>query len=211
MRVKLLIATPCYGGALCLNYVTSVLRLRAALWQLDMEHEFHFRIDSLVTRARNDCVAYFLDGDYTHLFFIDADIGFDPAAVLRLVQSGHDVVAGIYPIKSEGAGFPIDLETLGAVDGQGFAEANEAPTGFMCVARKVFDDLRAAGIGRNEVFDTMHEGDDYLSEDYAFCRRWRAIGGRVYVDSHSNLTHQGAKLFIRNFEQYWSKQNDNRS
>jgi hypothetical protein len=29
----------------------------------------------------------------------------------------------------------------------------------------------------------------YLSEDYAFCRRWRDIGGKVFVDVDCKLTH----------------------
>ena len=34
-------------------------------------------------------------------------------------------------------------------------------------------------------FDCMVDPDSgrYLSEDYAFCRRWRDIGGKVFVDS----------------------------
>ena len=43
-----------------------------------MAFDFFFRPgDSLVTRVRNDCVAYFLsNSDYTHLFWIDADCEF---------------------------------------------------------------------------------------------------------------------------------------
>ena len=35
----------------------------------------------------------------------------------------------------------------------------------------------------------------YLSEDYGFCRLWSGLGEHIYVDCHSNLTHQGAKLY----------------
>ena len=35
----------------------------------------------------------------THLMFIDADIGFEPEAVARLLAFDQDVVAGMYPIK----------------------------------------------------------------------------------------------------------------
>jgi len=191
-----LIATPCYGGVLCLNYVTSVLRLRTVLWQLGIEHEFYLVAgESLITRARNDCVAHFMAGRWTHLFWIDADIGFEPTAAVRLLRSDHDVVAGVYPRKSEQASFPLDLDAVGPADANGFAEVIEAPTGFMCIARGVFDRMAAAGIGRHELFDTMRDGDDYLSEDYAFCRRWRALGGKVRIDVRCGLTHQGMKLY----------------
>ena len=46
-------------------------------------------------------------------------------------------------------------------------------------------------------FDCMvdPESKRYLSEDYTFCRLWQQIGGEVYVDVQSNLTHQGAKIY----------------
>lgn len=35
------------------------------------------------------------------------------------------------------------------------------------------------------------ESRNYLSEDYAFCHRWRAIGGTIWVDMLSSVTHHG--------------------
>lgn len=34
-----------------------------------------------------------------------------------------------------------------------------------------------------------------LGEDYAFCQRWRDIGGKVYVDPHVQMGHTGRKTF----------------
>lgn len=50
-------------------------------------------------------------------------------------------------------------------------------------------------------FDCMvdPESKRYLSEDYTFCHLWRQIGGEVYVDVQSNLTHQGAKVYRGSF------------
>jgi len=51
------------------------------------------------------------------------------------------------------------------------------------------------------LFDTMIDPDSnrYLSEDYAFCKRWNKVGGRVFIDTHSNLSHQGQKVFRGDF------------
>jgi hypothetical protein len=35
----------------------------------------------------------------------------------------------------------------------------------------------------------------YLSEDYAFCDRWRALGGEIWLDLHSRLTHAGMSYY----------------
>jgi hypothetical protein len=36
----------------------------------------------------------------------------------------------------------------------------------------------------------------YLSEDYSFCLRWRRIGGEIWMDTASKLTHSGHYEFI---------------
>ena len=89
---------------LCLNYALSVLRLQRACAEAGLRLDFHLRRgDSLViTRCRNDCVAYFLaNPQFTHLFFIDPDIGFSPEAAFRLLLSDRDVTAGVYPLKRQ--------------------------------------------------------------------------------------------------------------
>ncbi|MEO0034146.1 MAG: hypothetical protein RLZZ501_169 [Pseudomonadota bacterium] len=51
------------------------------------------------------------------------------------------------------------------------------------------------------LFDSMIDPDSgiYLSEDYAFCRRWRAIGGEIWLDLDSRLTHTGPTSFAGDF------------
>jgi hypothetical protein len=35
----------------------------------------------------------------------------------------------------------------------------------------------------------------YLSEDFAFCRRWTDIGGEIWTDLDSRLDHVGPSVF----------------
>lgn len=50
------------------------------------------------------------------------------------------------------------------------------------------------------LFECMIDAETgrYLSEDYAFCRRWRAIGGEIWVDRKSRLAHTGPFTFAGN-------------
>ena len=43
------------------------------------------------------------------------------------------------------------------------------------------------------LFDCMIDPDNrrYLSEDYAFCRRWQQIGGKIFADCGTTLGHVG--------------------
>ena len=98
-----LIATPSHNSAVFINYMLSAIQFQEACFAGGMRLDFFFRHgDSLVTRARNDCVAYLLTNpQFTHLFWIDADIGYSPEAAFRLLRADRDVVAGVYPLKRE--------------------------------------------------------------------------------------------------------------
>jgi hypothetical protein len=89
----------------------------------------------------------------------------------------------------------------------GFVEVLDGPTGFMVITRKAFEkmhehftDLNCKNDHQNRdfdeycaVFDCMIDPESrrYLSEDYAFCRRWQQVGGKIYADVHTTLGHVG--------------------
>jgi glycosyltransferase involved in cell wall biosynthesis len=101
MAPRILIGTPCYGGNMNVNYFHSIRKLLPALEKKGIE--FHIKTlsqESLITRARNTIVAEFLGRkDFTHLLFIDADMGFEPGGVLRLLARGEPLVCGACPMK----------------------------------------------------------------------------------------------------------------
>ncbi len=50
------------------------------------------------------------------------------------------------------------------------------------------------------LFECMIEEETgiYLSEDFAFCHRWRALGGKIWLDTASKLSHTGPHRFVGN-------------
>jgi hypothetical protein len=97
----------------------------------------------------------------------------------------------------------------------GFVKTTYAGTGFMLIERSVFTTLRdhypdgayrgeslsgagfSPGSTLHSFFDTLIHPRTrrYLSEDYAFCHRWRNCGGEVWLDVQSRLGHEGTFLF----------------
>ena len=89
----------------------------------------------------------------------------------------------------------------------GFVEVLDGPTGFMMISREAlnkmhehYKDLICKNDHQNRdfdeycaIFDCMIDPDSkrYLSEDYAFCRRWQQIGGKIYADCNTTLGHVG--------------------
>lgn len=223
------LSTPCYGGLCLEKYMSSVIKLQ----MLMLREGIQLMIDtteneSLVHRARNVSVGRFMQKTQcNYLMFIDADVHFDPTAVVRLVRSGHDLSVACYPKKvvmwdqaAEAVknGDDRDMALLssslvvniGATKRSienGFVEILDGPTGFMCIHRSVFEKLEekfpelwCKNDHQNRDFDNYHacfdcmidpETKRYLSEDYAFCRRWQLAGGRIYADVNTTLGHVG--------------------
>ena len=99
--MKVLFATPCYGSAATMQYVTGMFALAQAAERTGLACSLHMHSESLITRARNLIVLKFLkERAFTHLFWIDSDIAFSPEQVFRILLADKDVAAGIYPLKS---------------------------------------------------------------------------------------------------------------
>jgi hypothetical protein len=235
-ELHLMVATPCFGGMVTQRYMQSTM----ALMQLGTACGFAVTIellgyDSLITRSRNTLVARFLDIETTtHLFFIDADIGFGVEQVARMLRFDQDIVAGMYPLKlidwdagalaRAGGGEAAETAPLryvgtpceGAARQQrdGFVTGLYAGTGFMLLRRAALRRMTehyahtrytaahtqavpSRSPNQYALFDCMIEPETghYLSEDYTFCRRWREIGGTIWLDTQGALHHVGPHDF----------------
>lgn len=99
---------------------------------------------------------------------------------------------------------------------RGMISILDGPTGFMVIKRHVFGDmekeypeLMCVNDHQNKavdkycaVFDCMIDpiSRRYLSEDYAFCRRWQQMGGEIWADIHNPLGHVGNLTFEASLE-----------
>jgi hypothetical protein len=233
-HVKLFIATPAFGHQVTTNYANSLLKFVSTSHpKLAVSSAVHLQSGmALVTQARNNCVAYFLNSDCTHFLFIDADIGFEPDAIYRLIEKDVPLCLTPYPVKGYGANnqlqfivhFP-DKDNV-RIQKDGFAEITAGPTGFMMIKREVFEKLAEKYPERKTVnkqlvgnkVETMEKGwytffetaqdpeNGYLGEDIAFCRLWTNIGGKIYADTQTPLTHFGSHAFHGSLNMMFAKQ-----
>lgn len=219
----LFIATPTYTGKLDASYLFSLLysipRLQAAGIAFDhyvMSHNCH------VDDARNGVLRDFMKTSCTDLVFIDADVSWEPEALVRLAQHDRDIVAGVYPKRSVvDESFPVHVApgTTLQADSNGLVEVIGAPTGFMKIKRAVIEKFFEAnkhrqftGMGAEPgdmphtiVFERTYTEGHRWSGDYNFCREWRNMGGKIFVDPEMNLTHLGEVEFSGTLGDYWRK------
>ena len=93
---KVHIAMPCYGGMLTESTFMSFIKWANTARQLGIDWTLETMVnESLISRARNTLTAKFLEQkDSTHLFFVDADIGWEPWHLLVLLNRDVDVIGG---------------------------------------------------------------------------------------------------------------------
>ena len=239
-RLHLFVGTPCYGGVVTQPYMEAVFSLALAAASAGLRLSLTtLGQDALITRSRNTLVQRFRRTDATHLLFADADIGFAPEDVFRLLEHGRDVVGGLYPIRAsfwddaarhrveqgedpETAAFRYVGEPSGSPSPNGLVPARYAGTGFLLISRDAIErlieahpetrcrHLHVAQAGDRgdattqpddaelyALFDCLIDPETraYLSEDYAFCSRWRAIGGTIWLDPTLTLSHHGMGEF----------------
>ena len=101
----------------------------------------------------------------------------------------------------------------------GVIEVTHSPTGCMMIQRSVFDKMIKAYPDKKIVqktvingkyvdrpnlwnfFDTLHDPIEktYLGEDFAFCQRWKEIGGKCYAYITDPIVHVGEHQYIGRF------------
>jgi hypothetical protein len=210
---KVHIAMPCYGGMLTESTFMSFIKWANTARQLGIDWTLETMVnESLISRARNTLTAKFLEQEgATHLFFVDADIGWEPWHLLVLLNRDVDVIGGLYPMKT----MPIKWVVNGfegAEEGpDGLQEVSKAGTGFLLMKRHVFEKMNshpAVKQYKNDIgldpkydkhlktyFDTAVRQSRYYSEDWTFCENWRDLGGKIYVDKRVLLRHSGSYVF----------------
>ena len=224
--MRVIFAIPSHSGTLNAECVLSLFSAQALLAKNGIEHDVIILSHcAYLPVARNTLVAMFMqDEKATDLFFIDADVGFDASAVLKILERPEKLVAGIYPLKRDTGGFPVKIKTIDNVPigRDGLVEAELLPTGFMRIKRIVFERMQEAypdlrytnsvvdisNSGLTEAYDFFNMGSagkiKWTSEDFAFCERWTAIGGQLWVYPDIEFSHVGQKAYKGNYHQYLS-------
>jgi hypothetical protein len=194
---SLVVGTPCCGGQLSWLYAESLLKLQRVCSRRGVSLGFLLLPgDALITRARQAIVSHFLQNfDATHLLFIDADIGFEPEQIFRLLEFGEDFTAAAYPIKKinweliagavQAGRSPLESATLSYVleverleelaTRNGFVKARYAGTGFLMIRR-------AALIAMIERYPELRYQREHKEDDPLKDSRWRSALFNCLID-----------------------------
>lgn len=174
--------------------------------------------DSMIFRTRNMFVADVIaHPEVTDLVMIDDDVDWESGALIRLLQHPCDVVCGVYPKRQEKLEFPCKSMPGAIPDRNGLLEMRMVPTGFLRITRETLVKMveryperayretalpggKAWALFFNELrIDEDAPAEDGLKdlwgEDFAFCKLWTGMGGKIYADTLLAFQHIGKHAF----------------
>jgi hypothetical protein len=208
--MKLFLSTPCYGGICLEKYMSSIIKLQLLLVREGIQLYLDTtENESLVHRARN------VDVDFDAESVVrlirsghDISVACYPKKVVMWDQAAKAVREGDERnMAMLSSSLVVNFGANRIAVENGFIPILDGPTGFMCIKREVFKKLEdkfpelwCKNDHQNRDFDDYHACFDcmidptskrYLSEDYAFCRRWQQCEGKIYADVNTTLGHVG--------------------
>ena len=179
----------------------------------------------LLSKQRNRVVKQFLDGTKSDwLLLIDSDEQLTLEAFDKLLETAHDkerpVVAGLVfaGFGIQGAPYPKPVPAIFQDAPEGFLplykydkdsvfEIDAAGTGCLLIHRSVLEKMRETADANQGTdwcwfWDGPVDGN-WIGEDLLFCRRIKALGFPIYVNTGAILPHQKSYWLDERHHQLW--------
>jgi hypothetical protein len=220
-HIRLLIATPADGHNLDMFYVSSLSQTVQMIRECGGYADWGVSPGCAdLPMARAKLFGKFYRSDFTHMLCVDSDMGFDPNDVLKLILADREYIGATgckkeYPLKfcanycsEDGEPYKVEVE----ID-KGIIKCTEVGAAFMLMSKscavkmvEAYKDTLGWETGKDEngqptfeyavydpmVFTTPKGKRIRWAEDFSFCKRWRAIGGLIYLMPEIELKHTGS-------------------
>jgi glycosyltransferase involved in cell wall biosynthesis len=174
-----------------------------------------------ISAARATMLRAALDAKADVVVFIDHDVAWRPADLVKLIQTDGDVVAGTYRVRLDDEQYMGQLQVDDsnrpiARASDGALRSNLAPAGFLKVTKEAIDRFMVAypelcyGPQYHLSIDLFNHGVHeriWWGEDYSFSRRWRACGGDLWTVPDLSIDHVAKdKTYRGNLHQFLMRQ-----
>lgn len=215
---SVMIAMPCYGGMVSDKTAKGLFNLGKELRTAGIDHGLlTMANESLVTKARSRIANFFMNNtEYEYVLFIDADIGFIPEDVFKLIVSNKDIVCGAYPMKGIPLRYNYNITQPEVKEGD-LVKIENIGFGFALIHRRVFEDISnkykeelkyypatnnsSYPPTEKEFHNSYHyflelkKDMNYLPEDFSFFERAKSVGYTAWLNTTIRLSHVGSHVY----------------
>lgn len=205
MNNGLFVAVMAYGGSTKNPCVKALLTLQGLLAAQSIPYAFSLIDTCDVVDARNLGASLFLEGQHSHLLFVDEDTLFTPPVIERLFKADQPFVGCACPMRKLPIELAVGPEIAGGRTLGDLIEREHVGMALAMIRRDCLEALRpnvreydgdrfrADGL-RGAVygfFDRILENP----EDRSFCLRWREAGGIVWALHRQPIGHVGKFVY----------------
>lgn len=217
---RLAIFTSFYSHYAYAPYVISLAQTLGVLSTLGVRWDYLARpSDFHIERAINNTLTELMErDDFTDVLLIDSDETWEPQSVVRLLLHPEEVVAGTYRMKNNwsqyvGSLILKDGTPTGKMlkDGTALLEADRVAAGFLRIKVSA---LRKWAAAYPELVSKEPDGmkvqffsrglidGEMACQDMAFSKRWRDIGGQLWIDPMVKIGHWGMECHDGDFDKH---------
>lgn len=209
-----LICVPAYGQSVTAQTMESLFSTAQWLTANGINNRLCWFSAADIVEVRNLFLTIWYDTypGYSHMLFVDADMGFSPHLIRDMLEFNKPLSGTLYakrqnPPRCVGTLMP-GHSTKDVV--KGFLPAQDLGCGVMMITRRVVETMlkkwpelsdgvpgvlsQAADFKLTRLiraFDTIRDGNRRLSEDISFCHRWRECGGEIWANINHRISHVG--------------------
>lgn len=198
--------------------------MEASIEALDaagFDHHVIYEIGSpYISHARSKMLRRALDAKADIVIFIDYDLSWKPADLVKIIQTEGDVASGTYRFKKDDEEYmgqwQVDPAGRPIVRDDGCFMADRVPGGFLKVTKEAVERFMSAypeltyGPRYNPSTDLFNHGvidGVWYGEDYAFSKRWREKCGEIPLIPDLDITHHSATTaYPGNLHQFMMRQ-----
>lgn len=211
----ILICVPAYGQTMYAQTAQSVFSLGQYLTREGIRNSLMWYSGADIEEIRNLFITAWYDAypEYSHLLFVDSDMGFPPELVRDMIWFDKPLMGTLYAKRKAE---PSIVGTLPPGHSSkdiayGFMKSEGLGTGVMMISRDVVKTMleKIPKLSRPiqsslaeaspdmkltriiHAFDKIKNDEYQLSEDMSFCRRWVAIGGEIWANVAHRISHVG--------------------
>ena len=208
-----LIGTPTLDGKLDAWYVNSLSdTIKLGMLNNIFIKPIFLAYESILPMSRNELFKIAYDNNFDCLVQIDADVSWEPQALIEIILAKEPVVALPYPLKSEdGGNYNVNLgdPRLLTVNEAGYVKVVTTGAGIIKIDRPVIEALWNSNVfvqfrdkQLKNICEYVATYSSFVGEDITLCNKIRELGFDIWVNTKTNCLHIGNKIYPGNFQAY---------